>query len=308
MLNRRGMIMAYEMTIAGTPTRAKVRNPWGVLALSLVTLGIYQCFWWYFVNRELRDLGRANEVSELGDNPALSALANGLGAFTLYVTTVWTFVAGTKRVQRAQVLVGQDDTLNGWLMLLIAVFTCGLGCVVYFQSELNKVWHRIGQVPPVHAGPVALGAANTDLQRIQKLAELRDSGALTSEEFEAEKARVIPQMHSPLLSASEQAQARLRERQWARQLARQNPVLAREMGLGRPDLADGADVGLIDVNNAPAAVLAKLPDIDDALAGQIITTRSQIRGFSSVEELGVALDLPGDVVEDLRDRIIFLPH
>jgi hypothetical protein len=33
--------------------------------------------------------------------------------------------------------------------------------------------------------------ADADLDRIKKLAELRDSGAISAEEFEAEKARLL---------------------------------------------------------------------------------------------------------------------
>jgi DNA uptake protein ComE-like DNA-binding protein len=115
-------------------------------------------------------------------------------------------------------------------------------------------------------------------------------------------------MASPLLGASEQAQARLQERREAQQLARRNPSLAREMGVGRPDLAGSADAGVVDVNNAAAVALLKLPGVDDALATQIVDTRAEVGGFSSVEDLGVALDLPGDAVEALRDRVVFLPR
>ena len=37
--------MAYEVNANGAI--AKVRNPWGVLGLSLITLGIYTIFWYY---------------------------------------------------------------------------------------------------------------------------------------------------------------------------------------------------------------------------------------------------------------------
>jgi DNA uptake protein ComE-like DNA-binding protein len=115
-------------------------------------------------------------------------------------------------------------------------------------------------------------------------------------------------MASPLLNASARARARLRDRQQARQLARENPTLAREVGVGRPDLPDAADTGLVDINNVPAAALTQLPGVDDALATRIVETRAQLGGFSSVEDLGIALDLPGDLVEGLRDRAVFLPR
>ncbi len=115
-------------------------------------------------------------------------------------------------------------------------------------------------------------------------------------------------MSSPLLDASERAEARLRDRREAQQLAREKPMLAREMGVGRPDIAGTPDVGLVDVNNAPASALAKLPGVDDALATRIVEARAQVGGFSSVEDLGIALDLAGNLVEDLRDVTVFLPR
>ncbi len=115
-------------------------------------------------------------------------------------------------------------------------------------------------------------------------------------------------MASPLQSASERAENRLRDRREAMEIARRNPALAREMGVGRPDLAGAADAGVVDVNNAPAQSLTGLPGIDDALAKKIVDARAQVGAFSSVEDLGIALDLPAEVVEDLRDRAVFLPR
>ena len=54
---------------------AKIRNPILVVVFSLITLGIYQVFWWYYANREMADYGRARGTNELGDNPAKSTLA-----------------------------------------------------------------------------------------------------------------------------------------------------------------------------------------------------------------------------------------
>jgi hypothetical protein len=67
--------MAREIPIEGAGTTAKVRNPIAVAVLTVVTLGVYLVFWWYFVNRELADYGRAKGTDELGDSPATSTLA-----------------------------------------------------------------------------------------------------------------------------------------------------------------------------------------------------------------------------------------
>ena len=77
------------------------------------------------------------------------------------------------------------------------------------------------------------------------------------------------------------------------------------VGRGRRGIDDG---GLVDVNHAPQAVLAELPGVDRALAQRIARVRHEVDGFSSVEDLGTVLDLPADVVEDMRDRAIFLPR
>ena len=53
--------MAQELAIRGTQDRVKARNPWAVALLPIVTLGVYHLVWWYRINRELRDFGRARE-------------------------------------------------------------------------------------------------------------------------------------------------------------------------------------------------------------------------------------------------------
>jgi DNA uptake protein ComE-like DNA-binding protein len=116
------------------------------------------------------------------------------------------------------------------------------------------------------------------------------------------------QVESPLLAATEAGEARLQERRRALEMARENPALAREIGVGRPDQSGAFDAGLVDVNNASARVLMRLPGIDERLATRIVEARAQTNGFSSLEDLGTVLDLPGDLVERLRDRVVFLPR
>ena len=137
--------MTYEVTIADSPCTAKVRDPWMVAVLSVVTLGLYSLFWWYSINREMRDLGHARAAGGLGERPELSAIAlSGLSVFTLYVALVWTVVTTTRRVRRAQRLTGQTASLNGWVSAALWIFTLGIGGLVYTQHELNKVWAAQG--------------------------------------------------------------------------------------------------------------------------------------------------------------------
>lgn len=149
--------MPDEVRIAGTPCTVKVRNPWAVLALTFVTLGIYSLFWWYFINREMRDLGRARAIDGLGERPGVSTLAfSGLAVFTLYVSLVWTVATTTRRVQRTQEVAGHTGRLNGWLSAALWIFTLSIGGIVYTQGELNKAWKA------QEAEPKDLDKANAD--------------------------------------------------------------------------------------------------------------------------------------------------
>ena len=101
-------------------------------------------------------------------------------------------------------------------------------------------------------------------------------------------------------------QARLDARE-ARRIVREEPRLARELGIGRPDRPGAYDGGLVDVNHAPPGALASLPGVGPALAGRIATARAEAAGFASVDELGVLLDLDPATVERIRERAVFLP-
>jgi Short C-terminal domain/Domain of unknown function (DUF4234) len=183
--------MADTVQIGNTGHRAKIRHPVAVAIFSLITLGIYYVYWWYQVNREVIDLGRARNVTRLGDNPTLSALAVFPGVLVI-VPPFFTLYNGVKRFQRAQQAVLDESTLNGWIVLLLVVATfivgfAGLIIPGYIQAELNKIWERQPKLG------IEAAAGDSDLDRIRKLAELKDSGAITAEEFEAEKARLLPQ-------------------------------------------------------------------------------------------------------------------
>jgi len=116
---------------------AKIRGPITVAILSIVTLGIYVLFWWYFVNREMADYGRAQGTDELGDSPTKSLVALMPGAL-LVVPAIWTGVTTFQRIQAAQRL-NQQTPINGWLgFVLYIVFSPAL--FGYMQSGLNSAW------------------------------------------------------------------------------------------------------------------------------------------------------------------------
>ena len=57
--------MAEEIQIAGTEAKAKIRSPWAPALLPIITLGIYYFVWYYKINREMADLGRARDRAEV---------------------------------------------------------------------------------------------------------------------------------------------------------------------------------------------------------------------------------------------------
>lgn len=129
--------MAQQVQIPGANATAKIRNPIAVAILVVVTLGIYGLFWWYFINRELADYGRAKGTSELGNSPVKSLLALFPGGL-IVVPAIWTTVTTFRRVQAAERLAGVQP-INGWLgFVLYIVFAPAFDG--YVQSGLNSVW------------------------------------------------------------------------------------------------------------------------------------------------------------------------
>jgi len=108
-------------------------------------------------------------------------------------------------------------------------------------------------------------------------------------------------------AALDAARLRMERRAEGRRLAAAQPALAREVGVGRPDVPGGDDYGLVDINHASPAGLATLPGVTDELASRITDMRAQVGGFSSVDDLGLVLDLPPSLVDQLRDTTIFMP-
>lgn len=110
----------------------------------------------------------------------------------------------------------------------------------------------------------------------------------------------------PAVQAALAARARREE---SRKLAANDPLLARELRIGRPDLARSYhDGGLVDLNSAPAAVIAKTCEIPAEVAAMIVDARDR-RGepFSTVDELFVLVDLPVNTWDRIRDRAVLLP-
>lgn len=117
-------------------TTVKTRHPLGVVALGVVTLGVYSVFWWYFANRELRDTG--------GDgSPAVSVLAVTVGALVIVPPLVSTWNTAD-RIRRVQEGAGSASPISPLLSLvLLFVPIVNVFQPAYLQSGLNQAWERL---------------------------------------------------------------------------------------------------------------------------------------------------------------------
>jgi hypothetical protein len=143
--------MAETIRIQGTTATAKIRNPIVAFLLVFLTLGIYYLVWYYKINRELRDLGRAaGQEEQLGRSPLTSLMAMSFG-WLILVPPFVSMYRTLQRIQRAQEISGTTgERLNVWLgypLYLIGVFTLPVE-IIYAQSELNRLW----RTAPEHAG------------------------------------------------------------------------------------------------------------------------------------------------------------
>lgn len=136
--------MAYEMKIRGSEDRVKIRSPWAAALLPIVTLGIYHLVWWYRINSELRDFGRARG-HDLGQNPTNSVLALFPGCFIL-VPPLVSYWRGAERIQGASRLAGREP-LNGWIAIILYLLLVPV-LWAYMQVSLNEVWRLEAEALP----------------------------------------------------------------------------------------------------------------------------------------------------------------
>jgi hypothetical protein len=119
-------------------TEVKIRGPWAVFIIALVTFGIYYLVWYYKINRELRDAG-GQDVS-----PGVAVLAISLGGLLIippFVSDYRTF----RRLRAAQQAAGLADPVVPWvgLFLFILAYVFLPFEVVYAQSNLNRLWRHL---------------------------------------------------------------------------------------------------------------------------------------------------------------------
>ena len=100
---------------------------------------------------------------------------------------------------------------------------------------------------------------------------------------------------------------RRERRQRFQQLAIDDPVLAAEIGVGRPDRPGSVDDGgLLDLNALDARTLERHAGLSSQHARSLVEVRERLGRLSSVDELVVHGKLDLATAERLRQRAVFL--
>ncbi len=141
--------MAQELQIRNTQDRVKLRSPWAAALLPFITLGIYHLVWWFRINKELRDYGKAKGY-DLGQNPTNSLLALFPGGLII-VPALITYWRGFQRVQGAS-RVAQKEPPSGWVGIIL-YFVISPAMWAYVQMSLNDVWREEATALPGEAPP-----------------------------------------------------------------------------------------------------------------------------------------------------------
>ena len=135
--------MAETVMIQGQPYLK--RNPLGVLALSLITLGIYGLYWYYKVNEEIQRYTNDQTIS-----PSRSLLAV-IPGFLLIVPPFIAYYNTANHIVQMQQQRGMASQISPALVVIIAL-VLWIGMAAYVQEHLNRVWESAsasgGQAAP----------------------------------------------------------------------------------------------------------------------------------------------------------------
>lgn len=198
---------------------------------------------------------------------------------------------------------------KAWLLLLIPIGLTTWAAFLYVGIRARKVSWIIwaGVYAAALASWFVLDAPDHPAGTARSLAGVLATftwigGGVHAVSISNDAARRIDARNDPVVQAAE---ARIDLRAEGKHLLATQPAIAREVGVGRPDLPGARDYALIDVNHCPVGTLTKLPGITEELAQQIVDGRDQAGGYSSVEDLGMLLNLPPAAVDALRDLTVF---
>jgi hypothetical protein len=118
--------MAEEIAIRGSNEVGKIRGFVPAFLLSIVTFGIYGIVYYYKINKELAELGKARGTEELGTAPGTSVLAVTLGAF-IVIPAFISYYNTWKRLETARRMFGVTDGMDAGIGFLVQLILAPVG-------------------------------------------------------------------------------------------------------------------------------------------------------------------------------------
>ena len=131
---------------------AKIRNPLAPALLPFVTFGIYTLVWYYKINKEMAEMGKARNTEELGTSPGTSLAAVLIG-WVIIVPPFLSFYNTWKRKVAAERLTGQEGMEAG-LGFLLSILIGPVGHYL-LQRDLNDVVQAQASGSPLPPAPPA---------------------------------------------------------------------------------------------------------------------------------------------------------
>lgn len=113
--------------------------------------------------------------------------------------------------------------------------------------------------------------------------------------------------HDPNAAAINTAQANRHKRAEARRLVAQDPALARELRIGRPDLTrQFDDGGLVDLNHAPAEAFVRALGMTPEQAAKVIEVRDSLGRFQDISDLGSWAGFDQATLDRMAEYVILM--
>ncbi|MCC3763630.1 helix-hairpin-helix domain-containing protein [Glycomyces sp. TRM65418] len=212
--------------------------------------------------------------------------------------------------------------IGTYLWAVLPLLTCGFGAPIAFATALARrrsTWTLVGlvahsalmlagcgvigvygQYPPLWADVlfyIAIGV--TSVVSTAHLLLIRSAVWAAPAQHHVPVAR---------LSNMEVVDRARHLREQARRTAAADPMLAKRLGIGRPDLPrQYDDGGLVDLNHAPLHVLTSLPGVTERSARQIQDRVERSGPFGSLGEVMLVIEISPSFEHHLREYCVFIP-
>lgn len=216
-------------------------------------------------------------------------------------------------------------TVGGFAWAFIPLLTCGFGAPVAFAIAVGRRRDTMTIVGLVLYSAILLAGCGSigayDYEETPKWATVAFNTAisLTALGATAHLLLIRSLVWAPIapaaapvpvarLSNEEVLDRARRLRAQARRTAEADPMLAKRLGVGRPDLPrQFDDGGLVDLNHAPMRVLVTLPGVTERSARQILDRVAGTGPFASLGEVMLVVEISPSFEHHLREYCVFIP-